>query len=197
VTEVIRAGERDVPAVADLIADAFHRLDATAWLVPDPVRRRTVLGGQFAILVEHALSYGVVEVLDDRSAAAVWFDNTRPAPPPTDYDARLVAVGGPDTPRLRLLDELFEAHHPRRPHHHLALLAVAPDRQGAGLGTTLLEHHHAVLDQAGIPGYLEASSPGSRDLYGRHGYALGEPFTLPDGSAFWPMWRTPIPVKPA
>ncbi|GAB3958082.1 hypothetical protein GCM10027614_74860 [Micromonospora vulcania] len=86
---------------------------------------------------------------------------------------------------------MFAANHPHTDHHHLAFLATRPDRQGQGLGTALLEHHHAWLDEAGMPGYLEASSPRSRDLYARNGYRTGEPFRVPDGTPFWPMWREP------
>ena len=43
-----------------------------------------------------------------------------------------------------------------------------------------------------MPGFLEASSTGSRDLYARHGYELlGEPYAAPNGALFWPMWREP------
>ena len=43
-----------------------------------------------------------------------------------------------------------------------------------------------------MPAYLEASSPRSRDLYAQHGYLAGEPFRVPDGTPFWPMWREPV-----
>ena len=33
-----------------------------------------------------------------------------------------------------------------------------------------MRHHHAWLDANGMPAYLEASSPRSRDLYAKHGY---------------------------
>jgi GNAT superfamily N-acetyltransferase len=130
-----------------------------------------------------------VDVTVDGSAAAVWFDRASPAPPPPDYDRRLAEACAPWTDRFRLLDKLFEEHHPEAPHHHLALLAVSAERQSTGLGTALLRHHHAWLDSHGTPAYLEASSPGSRDLYLRHGYELRETFTLPDATEFWPMWR--------
>lgn len=78
--------------------------------------------------------------------------------------------------------------------NHLAILAVHPGHQGRGIGTALLRAHHARLDQAGTPGYLEASSPRNRALYQRHGYTLrpGGPFHLPGGGPpMWPMWRAP------
>jgi len=185
------AAGAEAAAVADRIAESFVDLAPTAWLVPDPADRRQVLRDDFRILVDHAYDHGQVQVLDDLSAAAVWLYADDDVPPPPNYHRRLAEACGPYTERFAHLDKLFEENHPHEPHHHLALLAVRPDRQGTGLGTALLHHHHAHLDSHGTPGYLEASSPESRDLYARHGYVAKEPFTLPDGAPFWPMWRDP------
>jgi predicted N-acetyltransferase YhbS len=105
------------------------------------------------------------------------------------YERRLAAACEPYTDRFEILDKLFDAHHPTEAHHHLAFLAIAPDKQCTGRGTALLQRHHARLNRIGLPAYLEASSSGSRDLYARHGYLQREPFHLPNGSAFYPMWR--------
>jgi ribosomal protein S18 acetylase RimI-like enzyme len=195
--EVVRAGRDDAEAVSSLIAEAFCSLDATAWLVPEPDQRQRVLAANFRIFVEHALDHGEVQLTADRSAVAVWFPmDAGPLPPPADYERRLAEAVGPWTERFQVLDGLFEANHPAEPHHHLAFLAVRPDRQGRGLGSALLRHHHARLDGAGTAAYLEASSERSRDLYLRHGYEPhGEPFRLPDGTPFWPMWRTARPAS--
>ena len=185
-----RAEPAEARVLAELIAEAFHWLPATAWLVPDPAIRPRILADDFHILVEHAFQWGLVETTADRRAVAVWLPAVGdPPPPPLDYEERVAAACGTLTERFLLLDELFEANHPHDPHHHLAFLAVAPDRQGTGLGSALLRHRHAWLDAEGLPAYLDASSPEGRDLYARHGYRVGEPFRLPDGSPFWPMWR--------
>ncbi|GAA4564195.1 GNAT family N-acetyltransferase [Micromonospora coerulea] len=187
-----RLGPGETRAVAERIAGAFHVLAVTRWLVPDEAKREALLADNFEILVEHAMRHGIVHGTPDLAAVAVWLPQTgEPAPPPADYDARLAAACGEWTPRFQHLDELFEAHHPHGDHHHLVFLAVAPQWQGRGLGSALLRHHHAVLDAEGLPGYLEASSERSRELYGRHGYRAAEPFRLPDGAAFHPMWREP------
>ncbi|PZF88553.1 GNAT family N-acetyltransferase [Micromonospora deserti] len=189
---VQRLGPAETALVAGRIAEAFLVLDATAWLVPDPGEREAVLAGHFEIMVDHAMRHGLVYGTADRAGVAVWLPSVgEPAPPPEDYDARLAAACGEWTPRFAHLDELFAVHHPHPDHHHLAFLAVAPARQGEGVGTALLRHHHAWLDANGMPGYLEASSEHSRDLYARHGYRVGELFRLPDGTPFWPMWREP------
>jgi GNAT superfamily N-acetyltransferase len=186
-----RAGKEDAAQVAGLVATAFAPLAAVSWLLPEPGVRPRIMTADFLILVEHALEYGHIDVIDEGRAAAVWFDRTAEVPEPEDYDRRLVEACGQWADRFRVLDELFEENHPEEPHQHLALLAVDPARQSGGLGTALLRHHHAKLDDGGTAAYLEASSPDSRDLYLRHGYELRETFALPDGTKFWPMWRPP------
>lgn len=191
VPPVVPADRRHIGTVADLVAEAFAELPAVAWLVPDG-DRRAIPRGHFALLVEHAMTWGEVHLTTDGAGAAVWFfRDGDPPPPPADYDARLAAATGAYLDRFRVLDELFDAHHPGEPHHHLGLLAVRPGRQGAGYGTALLRHHHRRLDAEGIAGYLEASSAASRALYARHGYLDRGRFRLPDGPPFYPMWRPP------
>jgi GNAT superfamily N-acetyltransferase len=181
----------DAAAVADLIAEAFHPLPPAAWLVPDPGARSALLAGQFEILAEHALVYGMVHRTDGGDAVAVWFPRVEPVPDPVDYERRLATACGDAVARFQVLDALLEDHHPTEPHHHLALLAVRPGRQGRGLGTALLDHHHGWLDSRGLPAYLEASSERNLHFYRRHGYREVAPLRLPDGTPFWPMWRAP------
>lgn len=183
-----RADAGDAAQVAALIATAFSELRAVRYLVPEPGERHEIMTANFRILVDHAVEHGRIDLIDDAPAVAVWFPRTGPVPEPPDYERRLAEVAGDRIERFRILDALFEKHHPGEPHHHLAFLAVHPDHQGRGLGTALLRHHHHA-GLAGTPAYLEASSPRSRDLYARHGYRQREPFALPDGTLFWPMWR--------
>lgn len=204
-----RGTRRDAHPAAALIGTAFHDLKVAAWLVPDPVERPRALYALFRILVEHACDHGSVSFAHhqagDRAAdragdrsgyragVAVWFPRDRPLPEIADYDRRLWLACGPSLKRFQALDAAFDKHHPDEAHHHLAFLAVHPDHQGHGIGTALLGHYHARLDRAGIPAYLEASSPRSRALYLRHGYHdRGTPIELPGtGPRLWPMWRTP------
>jgi GNAT superfamily N-acetyltransferase len=192
-----RATSDDVPSTAALIATAFHPLDVAAWLVPDPQRRIGTLTAHFDIIVGHALTHGLIHLIDDDhtrqpAAAAVWIPHLNgPPPPPPNYDKELGNACGPATPRFQQLDQLFALRHPHRyPHHHLALLATRPDRQRHQLGTALLHHHHNHLDTQRIASYLEATSPQSRELYKSHGYRCLEPeVRIPNGPPWWPMWR--------
>jgi len=190
---IVRATASDAADVAELIGGAFQHLDVSSWLVPDPAERAKILPRNFQIFVEYALQYGTVEVVSDGSGAAVWLpmDGT-PLPPPENYEERVTAECGKWTDNFFQLDLLFEANHPHDPHHHLAFLGVRGDRQGEGIGSALLDHYHHHLDGTATAAFLEASSTGSRDLYARHGYAPhGQPYAVPNGALFYPMWRQP------
>jgi len=196
-TPVITAGARDLGILAALIADAFCDLPPSRWLISDPDARRRLLPGYFRLYLDHALTAGVICTTADRDAAALWIPagHQPPAPPP-DYPDRLAAATGPWTRQFVLFDAALERAHPVGvPHHHLAILAVRPGRQGHGTGTALLSACHHTLDQAAIPAYLEASSPRNRSLYLRHGYQdHGPPIRLPGGPPMYPMWRQPAPL---
>jgi GNAT superfamily N-acetyltransferase len=196
--EAVPADAADAGALSQLIADAFHDLPQSHWLIPDQDARRKIMPGYFRIYVEHALANGVVQTTPDRAAVALWLPTgIHPPAPGPDYAARLTAATAPWTDRFRAFDATLECHHPAgTAHHHLAVLAVQPGRQGRGIGTALLRAHHATLDDAGMPSYLEAADLRSRQLYLRHGYVLqpNAPFHLPGGGpVMWPLWRHPRP----
>jgi GNAT superfamily N-acetyltransferase len=195
---VIPAEAADLQVLSQVIADAFHDLPPSRWLIPDPAARREIFPGYFRLYVEHAMASGVVHTTTDRTAAALWLPaGENPAGPPAGYGTRLAAAAGPWIDRFRAFDATLDQHHPAgTPHHHLAILAVRPGNQGQGTGSLLLRARHQALDQDGAPAYLEAASPRTRQLYLRHGYALrpDAPFYLADdGPAMWPMWREPQP----
>jgi ribosomal protein S18 acetylase RimI-like enzyme len=199
--QVAQAGPADTSALSQVIAEAFHDLPPSWWLIPSPGRRREVFPGYFALLIEHALATGTVHTTPGRTAAALWLPvpATGPTPPSNNYPARLAQATGPDATRFAAFDAALDAHHPTGiPHHHLAILAVGPGAHGQGIGTALLHAHHTTLDSAGIPAYLEASSQRSRAWYLRHGYTgTRPPFHLPGGGPpMWPMWR-PAATAPA
>jgi GNAT superfamily N-acetyltransferase len=191
---VRRATVADLNEVADLLADAFHAGDLAPWLIPDTDERTRVYPGYFAIFAEHALTYGLVELIDG-SATAVWYPfDASPRPAIPNYADRLAeAVGAGNLRRFRQLDEAMELHHPPGPpHDYLAFIAVRPDRQGLGLGGRLLDSHHQLIDRIGIPSYLEATGPRNEGLYARHGYRVRDRYRpAVDCPPIRSMWRDP------
>jgi GNAT superfamily N-acetyltransferase len=186
----------DTDEITDVLAAAMTDGHVARWLMPDAALRRESSPEYFAIFAEHAVRYGdvyvTVDPIDGRlSGVALWFPLRRMIPAPVDYERRLKEVTGPAFDRVCELDAALDAHHPVEPHHYLAFIAVRPERQNFGIGSALLARHHARLDRAGIPAYLEANDPRNRDLYLRHGYESQPPILLPDGPPVWPMWRKP------
>lgn len=183
--------------ITHVIAAAMHDGPVATWLQPDPEVRHKVSPDYFAIFVEHALRHGDVYTTEEGdtgrlTGVALWFPMTSVVPPPLEYDRRLKEISGDAYDRAAHLDAAMEAEHPLEPHHYLAFLAVRPDQQNRGLGSTLLRRHHRRLDAAGLPAYLEANDPRNRDLYLRHGYQVRSVIDLPDGPPLWTMWRTPM-----
>ncbi|WP_238007420.1 GNAT family N-acetyltransferase [Dactylosporangium sp. AC04546] len=186
----------DTDEITAVLAAAMSDGAVARWLMPDASVRRACSPDYFAIFAEHAVRFGevyaTVDPIDGQlSGVALWFPLTRMIPPPYDYDRRLKEVAGAAFDRACELDAAFEAHHPVVPHHYLAFLAVRPDRQNLGIGSSMLARHHARLDRAGLPAYLESNDPRNRELYLRHGYVSRAPIMLPDGPPVWPMWREP------
>jgi ribosomal protein S18 acetylase RimI-like enzyme len=186
------AGAGDIDPVADLIADAFDDLDVIHHLVPDPNQRRPVSRGWYRLYVEHAISgAGQVVVTAGYQAAAVWFDRTREASDPDDYEKRLADLTGEHLGRFQHLERQMDGYHPSDPHWYLLFLATHPDRWSQGYGSALMNHTHARLDAYGTAAYLEATGVRNRDLYRRHGYTDMNPatITVSDGIGLYRMWR--------
>lgn len=190
-----RAGWEDVGVLTRVVADAFHGLAPSIWLIADPVERQEVFGPYFQIFVEMALTDGIVFTNPERTAAALWLRVRagHGGQAGGSYDERLAAAVGPHIERFRTFDRLLAEKHPARTaHYHLAMLAVDPPVQRRGLGSALLTGSHRLLDSENAPAYLEASDAGTRRIYLRHGYTdMGEPILFPDGPRMYPMWRPP------
>jgi GNAT superfamily N-acetyltransferase len=192
--QVVPADAADLDTLSQVIADAFYDLPPSRWLIADPDARRQIFPGYFRLYVDHAMASGTVHTTPDRSAVALWLRvGEHPEDQPDGYGARLSAATSPWTGRFVAFDAALDRHHPAGvPHHHLAILAVRPDRQGQGTGTALLRAYHQMLDRdARAPAYLEAADLRTRQIYLRHGYTdHGPPIQLPDdGPQMYPMMR--------
>jgi ribosomal protein S18 acetylase RimI-like enzyme len=192
-----KASIDDVPELADALARAFHDDPGFSHLLPDPADRTRRLRVFFDTeLRGTGIPLGLTWTTDDLAGGAVWMppDKWRVPVTTTIRELRPMArVFGRRLPlafrsRLRM-----EARHPGKPSHgYLLMMGVAPDRQGRGLGTALLEPGLGSLDGARTPAYLEASSTRSRELYRRNGFKVIGQLGLPSGGPpLWLMWREP------
>ncbi|MFD6142325.1 GNAT family N-acetyltransferase [Promicromonospora sp. NPDC060271] len=186
-----------VPSEFDVVlpvcVEAFADEAVSAWVEPDPERRRQRTRELFESSLRAAVDAGQLLVAflagGGPVAASVWAElpGTPPEPELPDTD-RFV---GDLARRLAVVRTATGARHPDVPHVYLSAMAALPRWRGLGAGSALLRHGLGHARDVGLPVYLEASTPRNRRLYARHGFRdHGEPIALPDGGpVLQPMWR--------
>ncbi|MFC7548157.1 GNAT family N-acetyltransferase [Plantactinospora sp. GCM10030261] len=194
-TPVVRATDADADTLTNVLATAFLADPISQWIFPDYADRERLHPAFFRPFVDMTLAEGEVWTTEDRSAVALWL--------PVDVTAHAEAedlgpifeqaVGPEYAKRFAVLDKLMTDGHPgHENHHYLPFIAVRPERQGHGVGATLLGHRLATLDEIGAPAYLEASCLRNAALYERLGFQrMDNTIDLPDGPSLYPMWRRP------
>lgn len=210
---VRRAGEGDRELVVRLLDEAFQCDPVSSWVFPGAAYRRTTHGRLMAAFTDAALAGGYIDITEDGSACALWLSvpaqdeeesagEQGPAgaedvagEPEKDEFTQIREAVDPDNERVELVGRLTASIHPAgRAHEYLWMIGVAPDRQGEGLGSTLIGSVLERCDREGLAAYLEASSARSKELYERLGFEFtGTALQLPDGPLMWPMWREPRP----
>jgi GNAT superfamily N-acetyltransferase len=195
---VRRAEPTDAPALAAVLATAFMDDPVSRWIFPDDAERERVHPDFFRVFVDLVLATGQAYTTEDGSGVTLWLDVDVDAAAEEEDREEFVELfhrvcGPAAAKRFLLLDELMTANHPHHEsHHYLPFIGVVPQRQGRGVGRTLLGSRLPELDRAGRPAYLEASSPRNAALYARLGFQhLAAPIELPDGPSLYPMWRPP------
>jgi GNAT superfamily N-acetyltransferase len=190
------ASRSDHGAIAATLAAAFASDPVMCFLLDDEARRPAQLRRHFEASIPLYAASGSIWVAEDLTAAALWVA-------PGAYPFRLreelsvararIEVFGRAPRRGLAVLRALDRHHPHDPPHwYLDYIGVAPAGQGRGLGSALLEPLCARCDTEGRGAYLNASSPRSRKLYARHGFAVRSELRLPfGGPPVWRMWREP------
>jgi predicted N-acetyltransferase YhbS len=73
-------------------------------------------------------------------------------------------------------------------HVHLGPIGVAPESQGRGVGTALMQRYIDHLDQEKAAGYLETDRTENVEFYKRFGFVVRRNEDL-IGAPIWYMWR--------
>jgi ribosomal protein S18 acetylase RimI-like enzyme len=158
-------------------------------VLPEPHRFITY----WQAILEHmgggAFEAGAAFRSDDFGGASLWL------PPGVHSDMEALGAVAVEAVPAEEHEKVFgfmgqmDQYHPTEPHWYLPFIGVDPTRQGAGYGSALLIHALKNADRDKLPAYLEATSPGSKRLYERHGFeAIGE-IQSADSPPMWPMLR--------
>jgi GNAT superfamily N-acetyltransferase len=193
---VRKATPDDVPRLAEALARAFDGDPPMRWFLSDAATRVERARRLFEVMLRRVhLSRDYCYTTQDVVGGALWV-------PPGTWRLGVVdqvvllpgmlRVFGRGLARAQRGLAVMESGHPTAPHYYLDSLGVEPEWQGKGIGSALMEPVLARCDAERMPAYLNAGSPGSRDLYLRHGFKVTEEFRLPDdGPPLWRMWRDP------
>ncbi|BBY63814.1 N-acetyltransferase [Mycolicibacterium helvum] len=197
--DVRPARKGDIPALARVLARAFHDDPVMAWVQPDTDRRTAALPGLFGALTRHHFLAGrgceVALAEDGVAAAALWDPPGGWLQSPREQLAMLPGVVRAFRGRLaagRAVTDLMKANHPEEPHWYLAVIGSDPIVRGGGFGHALMQSRLDRCDAEYAPAYLESSNPDNVPYYERFGFEVTGEIELPEGGpSLWPMWRAP------
>jgi GNAT superfamily N-acetyltransferase len=191
-----RASADKMPAMAGVLARAFHDDPAFSWVLRADPRRMQILERGFELFLNRIwLEQEETYTTAGTVAVAVWErpDEWRvPVSRQLTMLPAMVKVFGRHLPRVLRALTVLERKHPRERHYYLPFIGVEPGWQGRGLGSAVLAPVLERCDEQRMPAFLEASTPRNRALYERHRFAVTEEFRLGGGAPpQWRMWRTP------
>jgi len=187
----------DLPAVTSVMATAFSRDPAWGpYSFPDDDRRVDQLAAFWGPQLRAAMRFPWTFVTPRCEAAAVWITPGEPElTPEQERDVVALTVGLVGQAQADVIFEVFEQleqQHPHDPpHFYLSLLGTHDDHRGRGLGMALLGDSLRVIDELGMPAYLESTNPGNNERYMRHGFKPVGVVTMANGHRITTMWREP------
>ena len=176
--------ETTAPLVTAFINNPVHR-----WVYSEPGRYLECFPRLVDVIAGLTAERSTADLHPEGVAAAIWLE------PEAQLDEEaVVALLSESVAATRVSDvlaflEQMDEHRPKTPTWYLPFIGADPRRQGEGLGSELLARGTARADSAGLPAYLEASSPRNRALYERHGFEVTGRIQMADSPPMWPMLR--------
>jgi len=181
----------EIDKVAEMISTGYYDDIFFIWSVDDDNHRHKIVTDYYKIYIsaEGAVAHVAETPGGELIGAAVWL--------PHDVDAGIYdeidKVAGEYAPQFRAVaDKSHDSEPPVGAFYQLVGFVVPKELQGMGLGGALLKYHLDILDEKGIPTYLEASTPYfGGGVYGRFGYQqVGELMVFTDKAVLYPLWRS-------
>jgi ribosomal protein S18 acetylase RimI-like enzyme len=172
----------EAAALGAMCARAFFDDAGAIYTEPDPALRNAANGPVFAAIVADLAPAGLAFTTDDLDGVAAWERPPRDGVGGSVDPAVAEAIGPAAAERLRRMAAHFEQLRGLaggRDTWHLALLGVAPERQGAGLGSALLRHGLELVDAAGAACYLETFPDRNVAFYRRFGFDVRAEARIP------------------
>jgi GNAT superfamily N-acetyltransferase len=188
------AREEDFPAMARVLARAFHTDPLTSWLYPRERSRDRHVERSFRVSLRRLAPQGQLYTTTDHAGAALWA-----LPGQWREDLRqslsMLTLIPPLLPRLvRTMRAMtrIEVAHPLQEHYYLSVLGTDPGRRREGIGSALIQPVLELCDAERTPAYLETATEENVGFYARHGCEVQRRRELPGGAPpLWLLWRAP------
>ena len=180
--DIVALTREDCGRAGAMLGRAFH--DDPIWTATFSADRAEKLVTMFTGLAKATVAgAGVAETFPDLAAVALWLPPGKTIGPMamvrSGFAIPRLAMRLPRGERKSMMAVLFQLNGRRKalmpePHWYLSAIGVDPDRQGEGLGTTLVRSglKHAERDQT--PVYLETETEGNVVFYERLGFSVLE-----------------------
>lgn len=191
-----RASTEDHDTVVRVLVRAFYDDPVANYMLRGGEAKQRAFARAFGTFFRHVVLPHREAWLADEDGVALWT-------PPGKWNATglhlvamgpslLAAVGATRALARARAAQRAQEKHPRTPHWYLFAIGVDPEKQGRGIGSSLLR---VVLDRCDAeksPAYLEASTESNARLYERHGFRVTEELVMADDAPpMWLMWREP------
>lgn len=187
------ATKADTPLLADILADAFEDDPVLRWIMPQADHdKRFMTADIHHVYMPHKHCW----VLENGAGAACWLPpgkamKSLPLLSAFRVFAPIVREHGlAPLKRGNVIEQTFKRQRPKEPHYYLHIIGARRAQQGKGVGSALLKHCLAKVDEDRMPAYLESSNVSNVPLYERYGFRVKHQSQLgEDGPTVWYMWR--------
>jgi GNAT superfamily N-acetyltransferase len=154
------------------LVSAFEDDPVERWLYPEEEQYRRHFPAFIAAFGGAAFRDQTVWRLGDFDAVAFWFGPDREPDGEAVVQVLVETTSGDlHADSFATLEQMADGH-PTEPHWYLPWFGVARELHGRGLGTHLMRRCLEIVDESGLPAYLETPNPRTVPFYERAGFSI-------------------------
>lgn len=186
------AGQADANPMAEMLGRAFADDPMILHFLRREETRAQKLPRLFGLLTRMGLPLGGCDVTTGYESAAIWRPPGKWHIPFWQYitnGPEFLGLFGTDALGVMASMDQIEKVHPREPHWYLQAIGTDPLKQGKGFGGIVMRHRLTMVDELGLPAYLESSKEKNIPIYASFGFEVTGEIKIKDGPVLYPMWR--------